>query len=55
MTKGDQAIFVNLIRSAAAEYDRQIADHPNSEEYKTQKENFLELFDIELEDNQIEQ
>lgn len=55
MTKGERAVFVNLIRSAATEYDRQIAEHPDSEEYKTQKENFLELFDIELEDNQIKQ
>ncbi|MEN6306739.1 MAG: hypothetical protein ABFD91_03205 [Anaerohalosphaeraceae bacterium] len=53
MTKGDQAVFVNLIRNAGAEYDRQIADHPNSEEYKTQKKNFLELFDVKLDDDGV--
>lgn len=51
VTKGERAIFVNLIRSAAAEYDRQIADHPDSEEYKTQKENYLELFNVKLDDD----
>lgn len=53
VTKGDQAVFVNLIRSAAAEYDRQIGDHPDSEEYKTQKENFLELFNVKLDDDGV--
>jgi hypothetical protein len=53
VTKGDQAAFVNLIRSAAVEYDRQIADHPDSEEYKTQKENFLELFNVKLDDDGV--
>jgi len=53
VTKEHQAVLVNLIRSAAAEYDLQIADHPDSEEYKTQKEIFLELFNVKLDDDGV--